>query len=252
MARLQQLVRATATHRAAAAAASLALACALAVKQCYAHASAADLRFVLEPSCWFATQIAGLRFTWSPGSGFVSHEARLVVAPACAGVNFLIACTLSLFFVAHGAFPRLRHKLCVLVASAAFAYPATLAANGTRIALAAWLGRQDLGAHLSHASAHRSIGVLVYSSALLACCAIATRALPLATAPGARRRYLVPLACYLAIALLVPLCRRAFTTGPDGFGLHAGQTLAAVSAVAALALVCERLLDRLSSGRARS
>jgi exosortase K len=228
----------------------VALATALGLKLAYAHATAVDLRWVLGPSCFVAEQLAGLRFGWDPAAGYVSHGAHMVVGPPCAGVNFLVACSLALHFSCQARFVGAWRKLSLCAASFGAGYIATIAANGTRIALAVRLGHADFHAGVgSYAAVHRLIGVLVYAAALLVVCLAASRLLA-APRTGAARRIAIPVACYLGIALAVPLCHRALGHGAPGLAGHATQTSIALAVVAALALLGERLLDRILSKRA--
>src|SRR5262249_47571267 len=66
------------------------------VKAFYSHAGADELLWVLAPSAWLARVVGGVDLVYEQGAGFISHAHRLVVGPACAGVNFLIICFLCL------------------------------------------------------------------------------------------------------------------------------------------------------------
>jgi len=232
----------------------VALGLALACKLAYAQATAQELQWVLGPSCAVAAWLGELRFSWEPAAGYVSHGVRMVVGPPCAGVNFLVACSLALYFSCQASFQGLRPKLLLFATSFGLSYLATVIANGARIALAAHLGHADFHAGLaSHAAVHRLIGVGVYAFALLGVCGAASRLLDSRVRSAtATHRIVIPLACYLGVALALPLLHRALGHRVPGLAEHAGQTLAAFGAVAALALLCDRALDRLSSGRARS
>ncbi len=107
---------------------------------------------------------------------------------------------------------------------------------------------------------HRLIGVLVYAGALLATCSAAASlrdgsSKREATAPSRRARsasgIAVPIACYLGVALALPLLHRALGHGSPQLAEHAAQTSIALALMAALAVLGGRLLDRLSSRRAR-
>ncbi len=65
-----------------------ALCLAVGVKAFYSRAGADDLLWVLAPSAWLARLVGGVDLVYEPGAGFISHAHRLVVGPACAGVNF--------------------------------------------------------------------------------------------------------------------------------------------------------------------
>jgi exosortase K len=229
----------------------LALTLALACKLGYARAAAMDLRWALGPSCFVAEQLGGLRFAWDPAAGYVSHGAHMVVGPPCAGVNFLVACSLALYFSCQAGFASASGKLLLCSVSFGGGYLATIAANGTRIALAARVGHADFHAGLaSYAAVHRWIGVLVYGAALLAVCTAASRAV-VAPRTHTARRMAIPVGFYLGVALAMPLLHRALGHRVPGLAEHAAQTSIALALVAALALAGDRLLDRIFSRRAR-
>jgi exosortase K len=229
----------------------LALTLALACKLGYARAAATDLRWVLGPSCFVAEQLGGLRFAWDPAAGYVSHGAHMVVGPPCAGVNFLVGCSLALYFSCQAGFASARGRLSLCLASFGGGYLATIAANGARIALAARLGHADFHCGMaSYAAVHRWIGVLVYGAALLGVCTAASRAFVAPRSPSARR-IAIPVGCYLGVALALPLLHRVLGHRVPGLAEHAAQTSIALTLVVALALVGDRLLDRIFSRHAR-
>lgn len=231
----------------------LALCVALGSKLGYAQATATDLLWVLAPSCRVAQWLGGLRFVWDPESGFVSDGARLVVGPPCAGVNFFVACSLALYFSCQGASANVRGKLSLCAASFATGYLATIAANGSRIALAAHLRHAGLFAGIaSDAAVHRWIGVVVYASALLAVCAGASRLLASRGRAGSGRMTRIPLACYVGIALALPICHAALGHRIPRLAEHVAQTALALGVVMVLARVGDHLLDRVSSRSART
>lgn len=230
-----------------------ALVSALVCKLGYAHATALDLGWVLGPSCFVAERLGGLRFTWEPSAGFVSYGAHMVVGPPCAGVNFLVACWLALYFSAQAAFGGARGKLCACAASLGVAYFATVTANGIRIALAVRLGHADFFAGVaSYASVHRLIGVVVYGATLFGVCAAASRLFASRGGIHAARAIAAPVACYLGVAVALPLCHRAVGQGAPQLAEHLAQTSIALALVAASALLGSRLLDWVISRRIRA
>src|SRR5688572_30560726 len=68
----------------------LTAAIALALKQHYSQAGSDDLTWILRPTAWLVERWSGMSFEWEPRGGFVNYARRIVIAPACAGVNFLI------------------------------------------------------------------------------------------------------------------------------------------------------------------
>lgn len=146
---------------------AVALASAYAMKRSYSVASAEELRWLLAPTTWLVERITGEPFAREAGAGFVAERLPLVIAPACAGVNFLIASFLTLSF---GFVPRLHAittKLAWLAATPFLACAATLLANTARIAVAVGLERHGIRIPaLSHSEAHRALGVVVYLGGL--------------------------------------------------------------------------------------
>ena len=109
--------------------------------------------------------ITGLHFTFERGAGFVSDSRYLVIAPACAGVNFLvIAFSLSFGFV-----PELEtkaRKIAFVSAGALSAYVAMVVVNALRISLHVLLTAHVRFAEPIREQAHRVEGVVTYLTAL--------------------------------------------------------------------------------------
>ncbi len=197
-----------------------ALGAAFALKRFYSTASAADLRFVLAPTTWLVEVAGGHRFDWTSG-GYLSAELRFLVAPACAGVNFLIVAfgALVLGFVRPARRPW--QNVGILLASAAAAYVTTLLANTLRILIAIplWTHRVSFG-WVTGPRLHELAGVVVFLGMLLLLHLLARR---VAAAPF---KVWVPLLPYAAVMLLVPLLRGAHRR-PE-FWVHAGIVVGAL------------------------
>jgi len=145
------------------------LAVAYALKRRYSIAGADELGFVLAPTATVAGALSRAGFVREAGVGYVSTSLATVIAPACAGVNFLIIAfsMLGLGFVRK--MPSAASKASWILLSGAVAYAATILVNGARIAAGARL--HALGASLaplSPGAAHRALGTAVYLSALWA------------------------------------------------------------------------------------
>jgi len=206
----------------------VALGAAFALKRFYSTASAADLRFVLAPTAWLVEVAGGHRFDWTSG-GYLSAELRFLVAPVCAGVNFLIVAftALVLGFV-RPARPAWRN-VGILFASAAAALATTILANALRILIAIPLWTHDVSlGWLTAARLHELVGVVVFLGMLLLLHLAARR---LASAPV---HVCVPLLPYAGVMLVVPLLRGAYQR-PEFWGhagIVAGALLVAVAGVA--------------------
>lgn len=141
-----------------------AVACAM--KSHYSTASAEELRWALVPTTYLVEAITGLHFTFERGAGFVSDSRYLVIAPACAGVNFFVIALLSLSF---GFVPELgtkARKVAFAFAAALSAYVAMVAVNALRISLHVLLTAHLRFAEPMREQAHRVEGVVTYLTAL--------------------------------------------------------------------------------------
>jgi exosortase K len=193
---------------------ALALLLALGVKAFYSRAGAAELGFILTPSCWLAAHLGGIDLVAEEGAGFISHDYRMVVGSACAGVNFFIVAFLAVFLSLRTT--GVREKAAGLFVAMAVAYVATILTNGLRIILAAHLFQLGRVGWLTPERLHRLAGVVIYCASVVVLCR--------AVAPE-RRSLLIPLACYVGIAVAVPLLNGA-SRNPL-FGEHALVVIAA-------------------------
>ncbi len=233
---------------------ALVLAGAFGLKLAYSKAGAAELEWVLGPSSMLA-RLGGIPLAKEAGAGWISHEPRMVVGAACAGVNFLVVCWLALYFSVQRHFANARGKLGLLVLCLAGAYLATISTNGLRILLAARLYDADIYAGwLTPGRVHRALGVVLYCSTLFGLCRAAEWATRMAAArdvaaASRKRPSLAPFYWYLAVAIGVPLANRSFVRDPGHFLEHAAMTVAVGLAVFG---AFRALADRLSSRRAAS
>ena len=214
------------------------------LKTLYSQAGADELWWVLGPSA-FVAELAGVALVPEPGAGYISRSAHMVVGPSCAGVNFLIACWIALYLCTQTEVrrPRLPRLLAAMALSLCAAYLVTVSANGLRIALAAQLFALDVyGESLTKAQAHRWLGVMLYSTALLGSCLAARRLHNQSGRQlGAARRLSVGLCAYLGVSLGIPVVNRAFVSRPGQFAEHALVTASGALGVLLLFLLAHRL-----------
>jgi exosortase K len=193
-----------------------AIALAFGVKAFYSQAGADELLWILAPSAWLASFVGGIDLAYEPGAGFISHTYRMVVGPACAGVNFLVIAFLSLYF----SFARYRSsKALWLFLSAGISFGSAIAANGLRIFVSAHLWIADFyGARLTPDLMHRIAGTTIYYGSLVALyLAVEAWICARALQPGRMK----PLFWYLSITLGVPLVGRLAWGNTSGFVEHA-------------------------------
>jgi exosortase K len=177
-----------------------ALAAAYGLKLAYSRASAGDLAWILVPTARAVGWLRGERLTFSSAAGWVAPDGSYSIAPACAGVNFLIlVLAVSVLGFSH----RLRSARARLgwwLGSLAGAYVLTLAVNTLRIVAAVELYRLGPVAGLSPEAAHRLLGILFYLGALWGLYAALDR-----LTGGRSGGGLLVAGAYLGMTLLVPL-----------------------------------------------
>jgi exosortase K len=225
-------VRTCARAAAAGAVLLVALGAAFALKRFYATASADDLRFILAPTTWLVEVAGGHRFDWTSG-GYLSAELRFLIAPVCAGVNFLVVAftALVLGFV-RPARPAWQNA-ALLLAFAAGALATTLLANALRILIAIplWTHRVSLGG-LTGARLHELVGVVVFLGMLLLLHLAAHRFARLPV------RLWVPLLPYAGVVVVIPLLRGG--SQRPGFWGHAGLVAGALLVVGLVRVALRR------------
>ena len=152
--------------------AALVLAVALVLKLHYSNAGADDLAYVLAPTATLVQLVTGAAFVHESGAGYLSQELAILIAPSCAGVNFLV---MAWCMLGCGAVAAKRGKLAWLAASAGLAYAATVIVNAARIVIGATLaGGTAESVWLTPDQLHRVLGVLVYLAALMALYSLVT------------------------------------------------------------------------------
>ncbi len=226
---------------------------AVALKHYYSRAGSDDLPWILAPTAFFVHEMTGLSFVREAGAGFINYEHRIIIAPACAGVNFLIISFCTVFFSLARRLPSLSRKWLWLAVALASSYVATIAVNALRIVLAVFL--IDKNVHygwLTPERIHRLEGIVVYFLFLSLLFLVMKGALPLAgerngNGPGSFPRpippALAPLCWYLLVTLAVPLLNGSAKAEDRGFTEHF-WTVLSVCALLTLILFGVRLCSR--------
>lgn len=144
-----------------------ALAVAIALKAHYGVATVAGLRWILWPTASLVGAATGTSFVAEAGAGYLSTELNLVIAPVCAGVNFLVITFCSGVFGLLPLVSRPGRKVLFLVGALAVAYVATVLVNALRIVIGVELrGVVPPVPWMTPADLHRMEGVVVYVSSL--------------------------------------------------------------------------------------
>ena len=210
---------------------------ALGLKYHYSMAGAEDLCWILTPIARLVALLSGINFEWQLHTGFVSHSQGVVIAPACAGINFLIICFATIFFTFVGRLSGAWAKCSWLGVSLAAAYLVTLCANSIRIIISIYLLNAPIyGGRVTPARVHELAGTLIYVSFLVAiflamermmrrCKHSAPRGHMIATAGAGRsasvvRGVRIPFAWYALITIFVPLLNGAARRNGSQFAEH--------------------------------
>lgn len=138
------------------------------LKYHFSVANSEDLAWILFPLSWAVGKLSMFSFHAENGVGYVSDDGLIIIAPVCAGVNFLIAVLLTgagtIIMTAHS-FGR---KLMCLISVMFSAYLYALLINTFRIVLAIELYNLDIyGNWLTAERLHRVAGILLYFPSLL-------------------------------------------------------------------------------------
>jgi exosortase K len=195
------------------------LALAFALKRYYSLAEADSLVWILAPTARCVELVNGIPFVYEHGTGFVNLDHRAAIAPACAGINFMIIvfCMIGFSLVRSGRDGTLR--LFFIPAALFAAYGLTVVVNSLRISLAVYL--YDVDFHFgwfTQERIHQLEGTLVYFISLCSIYAVFMRIVRrIRTSGRARRnnessvtapaawRFMSPTVWYLAVTLVVPL-----------------------------------------------
>ncbi len=215
------------------------VAVAYALKAGYSRASVEDLGWILAPTAKLVGALRGERLL-AGAAGWAPPDGSYVIAPACAGVNFLIlAFVVSVLGFSHS-FRTPRGRFLFGLCALGGAWAITLGVNTVRILAAIELYRREPPAGWTPEQLHRLLGVVVYLGALWGLFAALDRLTAKRQAGSstpAAALLLVP-GAYLGMTLGVPLWTGAFREEGDRFAQHAIMvSLAALVAyVAALAV----------------
>ncbi len=233
----------------------LTLLIAFGLKYHYSRAGSADLEWILRPTARLVEIMSGLNFEKEKATGYINREQYVVIAPACAGVNFLItAFCMAMFSFLHQV-KCLKAKLAWLSWSLGSAYLITLFVNALRILLAITLYQADFySGWLTAERLHRLAGIVVYFFFLCLYHVILQKIrsyfpdhIPLPSTNSGHRleepvlsmskevrgelKRLRPLFWYLSITIVVPLLTRSYQDNLPHFLEHSGFVLTGCIAV---------------------
>ncbi len=146
----------------------LALFIALGLKYHYSRAGSDDLLWVLSPTAGLVEYLSGVRFEKEENIGYVNHERHVIIAPSCAGINFMIIAFCMTSFSGLYALGRSRLKNLWLGISFLTAYVLTLFVNAFRIIVSIHSYEAEWFQSWGPAEmVHRIEGVFIYLSCLI-------------------------------------------------------------------------------------
>lgn len=141
----------------------IAVVLALAVKQHYSQARPEDLDWILKPTAGLVAMVSGETFVHEIGAGYACHSGNVIIAPACAGVNFMLMAFGMAVFAGLPHLERRRYCLAWLVFSLLVSYLLTLAVNTLRIMVSIQtLDSGLVGIGPAWDRVHRIQGVIIY------------------------------------------------------------------------------------------
>jgi exosortase K len=193
------------------------------MKRYYADARPDDLWWILSPTAHLAGLVTGVRFAMSPGEGYVALDRLFLIEKSCAGINFMIAAFGMVSFALIHRVTSTSSAARVIGVGLLVSYTAAIVVNATRIAIALWLGAHPIArTSVSAAQLHRIEGIVVYFGGLMMLYQLVRR-FDRHVAP-AWSDWALPLACYYAVTIVIPLANGAAEVGP-AFAAHVAVVL---------------------------
>ena len=180
----------------------------------YADRAGSDsLLWILRPTTWWTSLLSGHSFTYEQGTGYINHNLRFIIAPACAGLKFWMITSLMLTCSFLHRIEGPKKQLLWLLICFPAALAATIFTNGIRITLSISLPQilqtTEKGASfLTPAQLHTSIGTLIYFLSLLALYHLGDRITQKTKKEPSIKSRILPSLWYLIPVLALPFLSR--------------------------------------------
>jgi len=202
-----------------------------ALKYHYSIAQAEHLKWILTPTALMVESITGHLFNFETGTGYINHDIQIIIAPVCAGINFLIAVFCMSVFCGIFRLSGFQKKCFWMIECAAGAYITTIYVNAFRIWISITMISADIHAGwFTPQRLHRMIGILIYFFFLSAIyhiiqkiiCHIQTEfpGKPEINISRPAHMGILPLIIYWITAIAVPWLNSAYGKDPSGFTEH--------------------------------
>ena len=245
----------------------LALLIAFGLKDHYSRAGSGDLVWILGPTAGLIETVSGIQFENEANTGFVSRGYEFIIAPACAGINFLIVSfCMAVFSGIHVVKPT-SSKLLWLAASLMCAYVLTISVNTLRIIASIYSYRADIYVGwMTPARVHRLEGIVIYFFFLYLFYMIIIRAIPRIRQGDRGKKItparcgggqtdnfrwacsgLIPLCWYGLITLGVPLLTGAYEGNVNRFREHSWTVIGASLSILTVIFLIQLIRQRIAS-----
>lgn len=214
------------------------------LKAYYSQATSESLSWIIGPTAVLAEMFSSLSFVHEPGYGWVDVQKNVVIAPVCAGVNFLIIafCMSSFQILWKTRSPR--GLVSGVIIGSTASYLLTVIANAARIILSVLMFRLDFYTEwITPEMVHRITGIIVYY--LLLCFYSGAVSYYFRTVDSSRpglvgrvnrqAMLLAPLFWYVLFSVGIPLANHSLRNNPELFITH-GMTVGLVTTIATLIL----------------
>lgn len=171
----------------------------------YSMASVNELDWILFPTTKLVEGITGIHFQKEAFTGYVNWDVQVIIAKSCAGINFMIV-LLAMFVIIIVKQPNSPMKkwvslplLCII------SYVITIFANAIRIIFSIYCFQLNIFSHwLTRERFHHITGILFFFTFLSI---IYHFSWGVITPKKNTPIYVLPLLCYVAVTIGVPLIR---------------------------------------------
>lgn len=141
---------------------------AFALKYYYSKADAEALDWILAPTARWVQVLSGITFEKQHDVGYVNHEYQFIIAPACAGMNFMVIAFSTLIFSFTHRIKTFKGRLLWICSCLITVYLYTILVNSLRIIPSMFLPQLDIySGWITPERLHTIEGTVVYFASLL-------------------------------------------------------------------------------------
>jgi exosortase K len=227
---------------------------AFALKYYYSRADAEALDWILAPTVRWVRVLSGITFEKQQGAGYINHEYQFIIAPVCAGMNFMVIAFSTLIISFTHRIKTWKSRLLWMGFCLFTVYLYTILVNSLRIIPSIFLPQLNIyGSWITPERVHTIEGTVVYFASLLLLWFVADKVLKRITPvndmngrPGESYagkegtgkasismlyKYSIPVLMYFAVTLGIPFINGAFRNNRADFLEHAVLVIAVCAVV---------------------